>query len=64
MIRVDIKSNEDGFIDMQIKGHASSSLCSAISALTQSSVNYMVDLSKKYPEEIKVKIEHIERGLQ
>lgn len=57
MITVNVKTNEDGFMNIQVNGHADSRICASVSTLLQSNVRFMQELSMQYPNEIKVEVE-------
>lgn len=56
MVEVDVKTKDDGFIDIKVSGHGDSRVCAAVSALLQSSVRYMEDLEQEYPGQIIVNV--------
>ena len=59
MIKVNVATNSDGYLDIRIKGHAKPEVCNIVSALAQSSVNYMAELANQFPDELSVQIEEV-----
>ena len=56
MIQVDVLTGEDGFLNVQVSGHADPIVCASVSTLVQSQVRYLQELALQYPKEIKVTI--------
>lgn len=56
MIYVHVETNKDGFMTVEVNGHADSRICASVSTLMQSQVRFMQELSKQYPEDIQVTI--------
>lgn len=56
MIKVEVQTNEDGFMTIKAEGHADPRLCASVSTLLQSNVRFMQELALQYPQEIQVKI--------
>lgn len=55
-INVNVETNPDGFMTIQVEGHAESTICAAVSTLLQSQVRFLQELSQAYPDEIKIKV--------
>lgn len=56
MIKVEVTTNDDGFMNIKVDGHADSRICASVSTLLQSNVRFMQELSKQYPDEIQISI--------
>ena len=55
-INVNVETNPDGFMTIQVEGHAESTICASVSTLLQSQVRFLQELSQAYPDEIKIKV--------
>lgn len=60
MIRIEVQTKDDGLLDITANGHADPKVCSAVSALLQSSIRYMQDLQEQYPDDIRVNLREVE----
>lgn len=60
MTEITVKTNPDGYISIEAKGHTKSVVCAAVSTLLQSSVRYLQELSMQYPDDLKVIIKESE----
>lgn len=56
MINVNVQTNPDGFMTIQVEGHAESNICAAVSTLLQSNVRFLQELALQFPEHIQVKV--------
>lgn len=56
MINVYVETNKDGFMNVEVMGHADSRICASVSTLMQSNVRFMQELARQYPEEVQVNI--------
>lgn len=56
MTEITVKTNDDGYISIEAKGHTKSVVCASVSTLLQSSVRFLQELSMQYPEDLKVTI--------
>lgn len=61
MIKVNVKTNEDGFMNINVEGHAESSICASVSTLLQSNVRFLQELSRQFPDQIKVEVHNNEK---
>lgn len=62
MIRVEVQTNDDGFMNIQVEGHSKTDICAAVSTLLQSNVRFLQELAKQFPEEVQVRIEDLNKG--
>lgn len=56
MINVNVQTNPDGFMTIQVEGHAESNICAAVSTLLQSNVRFLQELALQFPEHVQVKV--------
>lgn len=56
MIQVNVTTNPDGFMQINVEGHAQTDICAVISTLLQSKVRFMQELSRDFPDQIQVKV--------
>ena len=60
MIQVEVTSHDDGFMNINVKGHAKSNICASVSTLLQSNIRFMQELEIQYPDQIQVKEKDVE----
>lgn len=58
MTEITVKTNPDGYISIEAKGHTRSEICAAVSTLLQSSIRYLQELAEQYPDDLKVMVKH------
>lgn len=56
MTEITVRTNDDGFISIEAKGHTQSDVCASVSTLMQSSVRFLQELSEQFPDDLKVTI--------
>lgn len=56
MTEITVTTSNDGYINIEAKGHTQSVVCASISTLLQSSVRYLQELEQQFPNNLKVKI--------
>lgn len=56
MIKVEIESNEDGYMRIEVKGHGNPLVCSAVSATMQSAAMYLERMAREYSEDMEVAV--------
>lgn len=56
MTEVTVRTNDDGYISIEAKGHTQSVVCASVSTLMQSSVRFLQELSEQFPNDLKVTI--------
>lgn len=61
MIKVDVKTNPDGFMNIDVKGHAKSEICASVSTLLQSNVRFLEELQMQFPDELQVSVEVVNK---
>lgn len=59
-INVEVQTNKDGFMNIQVEGHAQSDICSSVSTLLQSQVRYLQELSQQFPDQITIRVEELD----
>lgn len=60
MTEIIVKTNPDGYLTIEAKGHTKSVVCAAVSTLLQSSIRYLQELEEQFPNDLKVKIIEID----
>lgn len=58
MTDITVTVNDDGYINIEAKGHTKSIVCASISTLLQSSIRYLQELETQFPQDLHVKIIH------
>ncbi|NRG43522.1 ribosomal-processing cysteine protease Prp [Bacillus sp. CRN 9] len=56
MTEITVRTNDDGYISIEAKGHTQSVVCASVSTLMQSSVRFLQELSEQFPDDLKVTI--------
>lgn len=54
MTKIEVTSNEDGYLKIEAKGHTQSIVCSAVSTALQSNIRFLQELAEQYPNELQV----------
>lgn len=54
MTQITITVGNDGYMNIEAKGHTESIVCASVSTLLQSSVRFLQELSEQYPESLHV----------
>lgn len=54
MTNVTVTIGEDGYMKIEAEGHTQSVVCASVSTLLQSSVRFLQELAKQYPDNLKV----------
>lgn len=56
MIKVEIETDNDGFMRIEVKGHGNPLVCAAVSATMQSAAMYLERMAQEYDEDMVVTI--------
>ena len=59
MIKIEVSTNPDGFMNIKAQGHADPRICASVSTLLQSSVRYLQELEQHFPEELEINIKAV-----
>lgn len=54
MTKITVTVGNDGYLNIEAKGHTESIVCASVSTLLQSSVRFLQELSEQYPEALQV----------
>jgi len=54
MIKVDVETNDDGYIKVEVQGHTDPKVCAIVSALMQSNVRTLQELASQLPDNLQV----------
>lgn len=54
MIKVTVESKDDGYMKIEVEGHARPAVCASVSTLLQSQIRYLQELQKQFPYDLEV----------
>lgn len=60
MTQITVTVGDDGYMNIEAKGHTESIVCASVSTLLQSSVRFLQELSDQYPEALQVVVKERE----
>lgn len=54
MTKIEVTTDNNGYMNIEAKGHTQSIVCASVSTALQSNIRFLQELAKQYPNELKV----------